>query len=108
MSRNEDGLLSEAVDDDEDSGVAVGVGELLYEVHGDGIPRAFGDGELLQSAVWCVSGDLRSFADGAGLAVVADKASETRPGVVAEYESLSLVLAPVSSCRMVVAGAEYA
>ena len=35
MSRNENALLGEAINDNENGGVAIGVGELLNEVHGD-------------------------------------------------------------------------
>ena len=41
--QNEDGLFGGTVDDDQDGGKAVGVRELLDEIHGDGIPWALGD-----------------------------------------------------------------
>ena len=72
VRRDEDGLLGQPVYDDEDGGVAVGVRELLDEVHRDGVPRAFGDRELFQRSVREVARDLGSTAGGAGLAVVPD------------------------------------
>ena len=105
---DEDRLLGEAVYDDQDVGLPVGGRKLLDEVHGDGIPRALRDGELLQSSVRKMSGGLGSRAGGTGFAVVADEEAESGPGIVAEYESLSLVLTPVSCSRMIVAGLEYA
>ena len=47
VSRNKNGLLGHPIDDNEDSGEAKGVGELLDEIHGDGVPRPFGDRKLL-------------------------------------------------------------
>ena len=72
VRRDEDGLLGQPVYDDEDGGVAVGVRELLDEVHRDGVPRTFGDRELFQRTVREVARDLGSTAGGAGLAVVPD------------------------------------
>ena len=72
VRRDEDGLLGQPVYDDEDSGVAVRVRELLDEVHRDGVPRTFGDRELFQRTVREVARDLGSTAGGAGLAVVPD------------------------------------
>ena len=63
---------------------------------------------MLEGSVGKVARSLCAGADGAGLAVVSDKESESGPGVFAEYQGLSLVLSPVSGCRMVVSGAEDA
>ena len=44
---DEDGLFGESVYDDENGVVARGWWEFFNEVHGDGVLRTFGDGQLL-------------------------------------------------------------
>ena len=106
VRRDEDGLLGEPIYYDQDRRKTVGAREVLDEVHGDGVPRAFGDRKLLQSAVGEVTGDLRSRAGHAGLAVVSDEELESGPSVVAENKCLGLVLSPVACRRMVVTGSK--
>ena len=72
VRRDEDGLLGQPVYDDENGGVAVGVRELLDEIHRDGVPRTFRDRELFQRTIREVARNLGSTAGGAGLAVVPD------------------------------------
>ena len=62
---------------------------------------------MLEGSVGKVARSLCAGADGAGLAVVSDKESESGPGVFAEYQGLSLVLSPVSGCRVIVVRPEY-
>ena len=48
MGGDEDGLLGKPVNDDQDGCEARRRGELLYEIHQDGIPRLLQDGELFE------------------------------------------------------------
>ena len=80
--RDEDALLGEAVYDDEDSGEAGGLGELFDEVHGDGVPWALRDRELLETAVGLMTTGLVTPTDNAGLYVLPDVASEVGPVVL--------------------------
>ena len=51
MGRNENTLLAETVNNDEDGSKSVGLGKLLDEVHGDGVPRTRRDRKLLERSV---------------------------------------------------------
>jgi len=45
MSRDKYSLFGESVDDDEDGRVSSQGWELFYEIHGYGVPGAFGNGK---------------------------------------------------------------
>ena len=79
MGRNEDTLLAETVNDDKDGGKSVGLGKLLNEVHGDGVPGTIGDWKLLYSSIGLVTRSLRTFASGTRCAVVLDECTEIGP-----------------------------
>lgn len=100
-SGDEDTWLCELVDDYQDHRESIRVGELLNEVHGDGVPGSLGDQKLLKGAERKVLRDFGACAGGTGLAVIADKELESRPVVVPEDESLRLVLTIMSSGGMI-------
>ena len=79
MSRNEDTLLAEVVNNDEDGGKSVGLGKLLDEVHGDGVPETIGDWELLHRSIGLVTRSLGTPAGSTRCAVVLDKCTEIGP-----------------------------
>lgn len=83
VSRNKNGLLGHPIDDNEDSGEAKGVGELLDEIHGDGVPRFVGDRELLEGSVGLVTRSFRTSTSSTGTDVVFDEGADTGPGVIA-------------------------
>lgn len=58
--RDEYGLLRESIHNYQDGSVKAGCGELFDEIHGDGFPRSGRNRELLEGAVWLVSGGLCS------------------------------------------------
>jgi hypothetical protein len=79
---DENALFGQSVYDDQDGGEAIGVGELLDEVHGDGVPGFLGDRKLLEGPIGTMTWNLGSSASGAGLAVILDKRPNLRPGVL--------------------------
>ena len=79
MGRNEDTLLAETVNDDKDGGKSVGLGKLLDEVHGDGVPGTIGDRKLLHGSIGLVTRGLGTPAGGTGCAVVLDESTEIGP-----------------------------
>ena len=79
MGRNEDTLLAETINDDEDGGKSVGLGKLLDEVHGDGVPGTIGDWELLHRSVGLVTRGLGTPAGGIRCTVVLDERTEIGP-----------------------------
>ena len=103
MSGNEDRLLGEVIYDNQDGGEPFGDWELFNQVHGDRVPGAFGDRELLQCSIREMPGDFGSCTGGARLAVVPDEQAESRPGVVAEDEFLGPILSIMTCGRMVMA-----
>lgn len=54
-SGDEDTLLAEMIYNNKYGGITIGGGKLLYEVHGDGVPRTFRNWELLKSAIGFVT-----------------------------------------------------
>ena len=62
---------------------------------------------MLESSIEKVVQSLHASADGAGLAVVLNKELESEPGVFAKYQSLSLVLSPVSDYWIIMVCPEY-
>ena len=48
--------------------MSVGLREVFNEVHGNGVPRALGDWELLEESVGFVAGGLGTLAGGTGVA----------------------------------------
>lgn len=71
-SGDEDTLLAEAVYNNKYGGITIGGGELLYEVHGDGVPRTFRNWELLESAVGFVTWGLGTLTSSTRLAIILD------------------------------------
>lgn len=86
MGRNEDTLLAETVNDDKDGGKSVGLGKLLNEVHGDGVPGTFSDRKLLQKSIRPMSAWLTTKTLDTGLAVVLSELTDLRPDIVTQYQ----------------------
>ena len=82
MSRNEYGLFRKPVYHDQDGCEASRRGELLYEVHQDGIPGLLQYGKLLQQSIGPMAQCLSSCARGTGPDIVLDEGLETRPSIL--------------------------
>ena len=104
--RDEYAGLGQAIDDDENGGKAVGKGKLLDEIHGDGIPRALGNGQRLKSAVRLVATGFIPTTSDARLNISAYRSPEVWPVVVAGHHGESLVLTGMSGEDMIVFIAE--
>ena len=84
------------INHDQDCGVTSGVRQVLDEVHGDGVPRALWDRQLLKGSIGLVALRLRSFASGARVAIVLNKGAHVRPEVFLMNKGQSLVLTEMS------------
>ena len=89
-------MLGQPINDYEDGCEARRGGELLDEVHGDGIPWSFGNRELFEQSVGSVTGSFCSGAGGAGFDVVFDVFPYTWPSVITANEFESAALAKVT------------
>ena len=89
---DEYGLLRQPINDYENGCEAQRGGELLDEVHGDGIPWSFGNWELFEQPIGSVTRGFCSGAGGAGFDVVFDVFPYAWPSVIAadEFESVAL------------------
>ena len=102
VRRDEDGLLGQAVDDNENVGEPTRGGELLDEVHGDGLPRAKGNGKLLQETIGLVTRSLRTAASRAGVDVVCDERTQFGPNIITADQFDRLVTTKVTSEGVIV------
>ena len=86
------GMNMACLDNYEDGCEARRGGELLNEVHGDGIPWSFGNQELFEQSVGSVMRGFCSGAGGAGFDVVFDIFPYAWPSVITvdEFESAAL------------------
>ena len=105
---DEDTLFGKAVDNDEDGCETGGLGKLFDEVHGDGVPWAFRDRKLLETAVGLVTAGLVTPTDNAGLYVLPNETSEVRPVVFSRDDLESLVLTGMTGEWVVVLVAKNA
>ena len=80
---DEDCLLGEAVHNDQDGCRAGQLRELLNEVHGNGVPRALGDGKLSENSERLMSDQLSPLACCAASDVILDERGKTWPMVMA-------------------------
>ena len=100
LSRDESRHFGEAIYNDEDGVVSAGIerrGDLREfddEVEGNGLPRTFGDGELLEKAVGLVSRGLRARAGVACRTIIFDKFAHARPIILTanQFEGLAKAL----------------
>ena len=76
-------MFRESVNNNEDGVRTVGGQKCLDEIHGDGVPGAFGDWKLFKEAIGLVPLGFRSHAGGAGLTILLNKIVHTRPSIVA-------------------------
>ena len=98
---DEDGLLCQAIDDDEDGGETIRFGKLLDEVHGDGVPWSVCDGELLEHAVQAMPLGLRTCTGGAGPTVFTNELMDLGPRILAANDLEGLVLPKVAHSGVV-------
>ena len=100
LSGDESRHFGEAIYDDKDGVVSAGIErrgdrrKFDDEVEGNGLPRTFGEGELLEKAVGLVPRGLRTRAGVACRTVIFDKLAHTRPIIFAanQYEGLAKAL----------------
>ena len=76
--------------------MSVRLWEVFDEVHGNGVPWAFGDGELFEESVGFVSGCLRMLASGTGVAEFLHEGPKVGPDVFPLDYRKSFVLSGVS------------
>ena len=76
--------------------MSVGLREVFNEVHGNGVPRAFGDWELLEESVGFVSGCLGTLAGGTGVAEFLHEGPKVGPNVFPSDYREGFVLSGVS------------
>ena len=81
MGRDKDRLLGEPVDYDQDSVKSGGRRKFFDEVHRNGIPWLFRDGELFEGSVGLVTLWLGSHTSDTGLAELLYVSMEAGPGV---------------------------
>src|SRR6202030_4762079 len=77
------------------------LGELLNEIHQNGIPWFLGYGQLLERSIWFMPRGFCPTTSGARLAKVQYKSSEFWPGVVPEDQGHSLGLTKMSSEQVI-------
>ena len=76
--------------------MCVGLREVFNEVHGNGVPWAFGDGELLEESVGFVSGCLGMLGGGTGVAEFLHKGPKVGPNIFLSDYCKGLVLSGMS------------
>ena len=81
----EECLLGETIYNDEDGSETRRHWELFYKIHGDGVPRTLGNGELLQSSIRLVSSCLSSSASHTRFHKAIHIISEFGSGIVTTY-----------------------
>ena len=101
-SRDEYALLGESINNHEDCITTRGGRKSLNEIHRDGIPRTFGDGELLQQTVGLVTLGFSSHAGCTGLTILFYKFTESRPSIISENETSCFVLTRMSGEYVIV------
>ena len=106
MSRNEECLFRQSINDHKDGHEAFQRRKLLNEVHGYGVPWFLRYGELLQESERTVSGCLGTGTGCARTDVVLDKGADAWPGIFSTDEFQCSVLPEVASCRMIVESSE--
>jgi hypothetical protein len=100
-SGDEDALLGKPIDDNQYGCEAGGLGKMLDEVHGDGIPRTSWDRELLNETIGFVAGGLSPTTSRARGDKVVNELSDSGPSVFPSDELNSLIN-PEVSCKEVV------
>jgi len=106
VGRDKDSLFGESVDDDKD-GMSSRGWELFYEIHGYGVPGAFGNRKGFEEAIGLMPARLDSAADCAGVAIVLHKVAHAGPGIISVDQLDGLVLAVMAHERMIVLVPEY-
>ena len=101
LGRDKDTLLREAVNDNQDRSVTVGLRELFDEVHQDGIPVSGGDRQGLKPTVGFVPSGLVSGTCDARLNVRPYQRAKVRPVILAGNDLEGLVLSGMA-CEWVV------
>lgn len=101
MSRNENALLGRSIYDDKNRCIAIGVRELLDEVHGDGIPWLRRNRERLKQSVGTTLQSLVAFTSNTRLNIGVYKVSDSRPGIVASDCFKGSVLTEVTRQDMI-------
>ena len=107
VSRNKDCLFGELINNDQDCHMSGRAQELLYEIHGDGVPGFLWDQKLLQCSIGSVPWRFSSVTICAGLTEILYKVSEARPNILTSDQHDGLVLTEMSSSQMVVLVSEY-
>ena len=101
MGRNEYALLGESVYNDEDRGESGGRRKLLYEIHGNGIPRPKGYGKWFEQAIGSMSSGFVPSARSARLDIVFHEVPDFRPSIMSTYNVQGSVLSEMS-CKGVI------
>ena len=100
LSRGKVSHLRESVNKNQYGVISIGGSrELRNEIHGDGFPRAFGDGEGLQKSSWSLVRRFVSLARGTGGDVALNITFHLRPVVVTSEKVIGDILGEVTSCR---------
>lgn len=92
-SRDEYTLFGEPINDHEDRITTRGCRKGFNEVHGDGVPRTFGNGELLQQTVRLVTLGFSSHTGCTRLTVLLYEFTESGPSIISKDETSCFVLA---------------
>ena len=82
VCRNEDGLLSETVNDYKYRVGTVGKRKSFDEIHRDRVPRTIRDGKLFQCSIRAMTLRFRTHTRSTGFAVFLNKGAETRPSIL--------------------------
>ena len=102
MSRDENTLFRQPINNDKNSCIAEGWRKLFDEVHRDRVPRTSQYRKLLQESVRLVTSRLRPFANSARIAVVFDESPHLGPNIFLADKFQGLVLTKVPCNRMIV------
>ncbi|KIJ07281.1 hypothetical protein PAXINDRAFT_90685 [Paxillus involutus ATCC 200175] len=101
VRQDEYGLLGKVVNDSQDSGESAGGGELLNEIHRDGVPWLLGNGELFKQPIGSVSRGFGSGAGSTGTDIVLYKCPKSWPSIFPTNQLKSPILSEVSRQGMV-------